>query len=146
MNTHRNLTGSYLANETFLRDLLGRFGTFTKRRPKRFYELLLRLLVPGEVRRIVRLEFGLTYYANPLNHIGRHVLECGGYEIQNLQTFRRHIRAADIVLDVGANEGYFTAFFGLLTGPEGRVIAVEPQSRLCDLIEINCRLNGITSF
>lgn len=37
------------------------------------------------------------------------------------------LRPGDVFYDVGANVGYFTIIAARLVGPEGRVVAVEPQ-------------------
>jgi FkbM family methyltransferase len=46
------------------------------------------------------------------------------------------------VLDVGANIGWFTMLAASLTGPTGRVIAVEPWSDNCRLILASRAANG----
>jgi len=51
------------------------------------------------------------------------------------------VRPGDTFVDVGANEGYFTVLASL-AAVEGRVFALEPQSRLRRVIEENLRLNG----
>jgi FkbM family methyltransferase len=137
---------AYEANKRYLSQIREKLGKFTHKRPRKIYEKLLRLLSPDEVRRIVRTERGLLLYINPFNDIGRHILSMGSYEQENEELFRQQIKPGDIVLDVGANEGIFAALFGSLVGHEGKVIAVEPQSRLRDLIEINCRLNDLTNY
>src|SRR5271155_4050101 len=38
----------------------------------------------------------------------------------------RMIAQADVVVDVGANIGFFSLLMGLLVGPEGRVVGFEP--------------------
>lgn len=138
--------GAYEANLHFLRRLRQQVQRFTIRRPRRVFELLLRLIGPDEPRRIVRTENGVLAYINPYNEIGRHILETGSYEKENEALFRNYIQYGDAVLDVGANEGVCTALFGILVGTTGTVVAVEPQSRLRDLIEINCRLNNLPDF
>lgn len=47
---------------------------------------------------------------------------------------RSLLKPGDTFLDVGANHGSFAILASHLVGPEGRVIAVEPQPRLADLI------------
>lgn len=42
---------------------------------------------------------------------------------------RRHVAPGSTVIDVGANIGYFTRAFAEWVGPEGRVLAVEPEPR-----------------
>jgi FkbM family methyltransferase len=51
-----------------------------------------------------------------------------------------------VFLDIGANEGFFSALAGRCVGPQGLVLAVEPQRRLRDVIELNLRLNDVRRF
>lgn len=48
-------------------------------------------------------------------------------------------------LDVGGNIGYFSCLFGKLTGPQGRVMAIEPEPGNRQLLERNLRNNGLTN-
>lgn len=48
------------------------------------------------------------------------------------------------VLNVGANCGYYALIFAKLVGPSGRVVAVEPQPRLAEGIEMSAALNGFS--
>jgi FkbM family methyltransferase len=49
--------------------------------------------------------------------------------------FRHHlpmlIRRGDMVIDVGANVGFYTAIFSKIVGPEGRVLAIDPCREHC---------------
>jgi FkbM family methyltransferase len=46
-----------------------------------------------------------------------------------------------VILDIGANIGYFTLRFSSLVGPNGRVIAFEPNPSMVAELEFNVRLN-----
>jgi FkbM family methyltransferase len=46
-------------------------------------------------------------------------------------------------IDVGANIGYFTCLMAKLAGPAGRVLAVEPEPKNCNLLERNIALNRL---
>ena len=50
-------------------------------------------------------------------------------------------RPGETVLDIGANLGRWTASAALAVGPAGRVIALEPVSRLANAISKTCLLN-----
>jgi FkbM family methyltransferase len=55
--------------------------------------------------------------------------------------FERTVRRGEIVVDVGANQGIFTLLFSRLVGPQGRVIALEPEPALFAALDRNCRDN-----
>jgi FkbM family methyltransferase len=92
-------------------------------------------------RRSIVSASGLKIFLDPATHLGQTVMKTGAYEPETIRIFRDHIRSGDTVLDIGANEGFFSALAQTLAGPSGRVVAIEPQSRLQDVIEINLALN-----
>ena len=72
-------------------------------------------------------------------------LRSGSYEPHLTAVFERYCRPGMTVVDVGANLGYFTVLASRLVGPEGRVIAVEPNSDNCRLLLSSLRDQGITN-
>jgi FkbM family methyltransferase len=48
------------------------------------------------------------------------------------KAYLRVLRRGDIVLDIGANDGYFTLLFSDLVGARGRVLGFEPIGPTCD--------------
>lgn len=99
------------------------------------------LLAP-ERRTIVTTNSGLRFYVDPLSNLGETLIRDEEYEPDTEQMLRSLLKPGSSFLDVGANEGYFTALAATLVGEKGRVIAVEPQGKLCDVIRINVALNG----
>jgi FkbM family methyltransferase len=88
----------------------------------------------------------LRAYIHPGTQLGRALQRTGRYEPETEDLMRRELRPGDVFLDIGANEGFLSALAGLLVGPTGMVLAVEPQGRLQALIEINLRINGVSRF
>lgn len=128
----------YSQNRTRLTLTAARSRALSKIRPTSIVSPVLKFL--GE-RAIVSAE-GIRVYIDPTSHLGREILETGTYEPETVRLFRENISPGDVVLDLGANEGFFSALAASLAGPEGCVIAVEPQSRLIDIVEINLTLNS----
>jgi len=63
--------------------------------------------------------------------------------------FKKIIRKGDVVLDIGANIGYFTLLSAHLVGPEGRVFCFEPEPRNFGYLTKNIHLNNyyhVTAF
>ncbi len=111
-------------------------------RPMVVGDLLSRLVVdPYERRRIVRTRAGVDLYIDPLTHLGAEVEATGEYEPAIVSELCALLRPGTTFVDVGANEGAFCGLAARRVGPSGLVVAVEPQSRLRDLIRINAALN-----
>jgi FkbM family methyltransferase len=81
-------------------------------------------------------------YIDPVSHLGGVILAEGSYEPETVALLREHVRPGNIVFDIGANEGVMSACAAALVGSDGCVVAIEPQSRLLDLLEINLALNS----
>lgn len=56
------------------------------------------------------------------------------------------IKKDDIVLDVGANQGIFTLAFSKLTGPNGKVLSIEPFDKMVKLIKSNILINSLANI
>ncbi|MBN9672679.1 FkbM family methyltransferase [Roseibium aggregatum] len=87
--------------------------------------------------------FGMMSFPTTDVYVGRSLDTYGAYCPAELDLFRQLIRPGDVVLDVGAHVGPFTLAFSRFTGPDGKVIAWEPQSFLFQLLSVNLVLNGV---
>ena len=67
------------------------------------------------------------------------------YEPCEEALMRRLVSPGDVALDVGANVGFFTALMGELVGPQGRVIAFEPQPNNARILAKNVADRGLAS-
>ncbi|MBU2599894.1 class I SAM-dependent methyltransferase [bacterium] len=47
----------------------------------------------------------------------------------------KHIKSGDIVLDVGAGQGFFTIPMANIVGPKGKVIAMDIQSKMLEILK-----------
>lgn len=65
------------------------------------------------------------------------------FEMGTKRYIKSYLKKDMIVLDVGANIGYFTLLFSRLTGPNGKVIAFEPSDYAFDLLQKNTSINDI---
>jgi len=66
----------------------------------------------------------------------------GIYEPLTTDLVRAEIAAGDVVLDIGANIGYYTLIFAKCVGAKGRVFAFEPEPGNFALLQENVSANG----
>lgn len=65
-----------------------------------------------------------------------------GWEELTTGMFKKVVQEGDIVVDLGANLGYYTLLAAKLVGPKGKVYAFEPEPINYSLLLKNIELNG----
>lgn len=65
------------------------------------------------------------------------------YEPYNTELILQHLKPGHVVLDIGANAGYYSLLAGRAVGPTGRVYAFEPAAKAYTLLERNIEKNGL---
>ena len=78
--------------------------------------------------------------------LSRDVAIRGTREEQLKHLLERELGPGNVVLDIGANIGYYTAMIGGIVGPSGRVYAMEPEPRNFALLQDNVRLNRMEAW
>jgi len=68
------------------------------------------------------------------------------YEMATTKLFRQIIKPGMVVVDIGANIGYFTLLAAELVGSSGRVLAFEPESENYSLLQTNIQLNTFSNI
>ena len=64
------------------------------------------------------------------------------YEGQATLIFHNHVKKNDVVLDIGANEGYYTVRGSRLVGKKGKVFAFEPELKNSQILKDNLASAG----
>lgn len=73
--------------------------------------------------------------------IQRYVYYFGQWEPAISTWFRGYIRPGDVVVDVGANIGWYTLLAAKCVGPNGRVVAVEASPTIAARLRENLEMN-----
>ncbi len=89
---------------------------------------------------------GLTIYLNQRDQvITPSMLAQGAWEVIETSLFLDNVGRGDTVIDVGANIGYYTLLAARKVGPEGKVIAFEPDPESFSFLKRNVEANGFTN-
>ena len=93
--------------------------------------------------RMARDTGGLLFWCDLREDIARDVCLVGIYEPQETNLLSRLLRPGMTVVDAGANWGYFTLLSAHFVGTAGRVLSLEPDPRVFELLRRNLALNDL---
>jgi len=92
-------------------------------------------------RQELKTESG-TFWLDPASHPAKELRREGVYDKMMSGILKAAAKPGTVAVDIGANEGILTTLLSKAVGSHGRVIAVEPQSRLQRVIAKNLELNS----
>lgn len=84
---------------------------------------------------------GGVFWVDPASVFGQELARQGVHDSGVEHALRELLSSGDTFVDVGANEGYFSVVAATQVGSKGRIIAVEPQTRLGEVLRRNFALN-----
>lgn len=87
--------------------------------------------------KVTRLPWGLELKVHESDAIGYSILVGRVFDPCVTETLHRLIDPGDLIVDVGANVGYLTSLAAVRAGSAGRVIAIEPQPAVFELLRAN---------
>ena len=97
----------------------------------------------GPFNRVKRCRYGNMLYSVHDKYIGRALDEYGEWAEDEMRLLSVLIKPGMAVVDVGANIGTHTVFFASAVGPEGSVVAIEPQRVVYQMLTANVALNSL---
>jgi FkbM family methyltransferase len=94
---------------------------------------------------IVRTHEGFRLRVDGSSQTGRILYATGRYEAATSAVITSRVKPGQLVVDVGANIGYFTVLAAHAVGRDGAVMAFEPNVDVRKRLEDNIRLNALTN-
>jgi FkbM family methyltransferase len=121
-------------------------GAVVRRMPRGRYRVVssLRATRPPFVATLARDAGGARFACDLSDEIAREVCLTGCYEPPVTRLLQRRLHAGAVMVDVGANWGYFTLVSAAAVGRSGRVLALEPDPRQFERLDANIRLNAFS--
>jgi len=95
--------------------------------------------------RLKKCRHGAFLYNENDSHVGRSLHEYGEFAEGEVELFRRLIDAGHVIVDVGAGTGVHSVIMARLAGPNGAVLAFEPQRLLFQTLCANIAINSLTN-
>ncbi len=83
---------------------------------------------------------GHKMYLDPLDSLRISIYK--SYEELETKLVKDIVKNGNVVVDIGANIGYYTLLFAKLVGEKGKVFAFEPEPNNFDLLKKNIEING----
>ena len=108
-------------------------GLRTGLRPYRFF-----FLKPAWVQ----LEPQVKMLLDPNDNLCRHIAKYGVWEPETWRVVEPHLQRGATLVDVGAHLGYYSLKAAWRVGPNGRVIAIEPDPDTVPKLQENIRASG----
>jgi FkbM family methyltransferase len=94
-------------------------------------------------RQLYKTIDGLLLYLNQRSSIDLSIRKLGLWEEKTTLLIKKLVPVKGIVLDVGANNGYFTTLMAKLVGTKGYVYSFEPTTTYFKVLSENVRINEL---
>lgn|SRR5574341_1414143 len=106
--------------------------------PIKFIKRVMKCFISARVR--YRNVLGHKMFLDSKDSLGLAI--SGIYEAFETELVKKEIKKGYVVLDIGANIGYYTLIFAKLVGENGKVFAFEPDPVNFALLKKNVEING----
>ncbi len=101
----------------------------------------------GDHRVLTTISNGYRMYVDSRSRdIGVHLMNLGEWETNYTNAFKRMLSPGSKVLDVGANLGWYSMCAAPIVGHSGKVVAIEPNPTLADVMYASFEINGFLDF
>ena len=103
------------------------------------------LLETDGFNQLAATKHGYLLYNRNDTYIGRAIEKYGEFSALEMALFEELCRPGNAIIEVGANIGAHTVGFSRVVGPQGRVMAFEPQRLVFQTLCANVALNSLTN-
>lgn len=133
-----SLRGQHATFDTFVTPDMDKLALELHAKRSRFCSYL------GDHLAVCRVLGNMKLFVDTRDHVlAPHLMTDGYWESWITLAMLRALKAGMVAVDVGANYGYYSILMGRCVGPEGRVVAFEPNPRMAELLRKSLWISGI---
>ena len=110
----------------------------------RIYDFFYPIMLKRRGNKIKR--DGLIIHLNPNDDAVSQGIFRGNYEIEEIKLFKEMLHEDSIVIDIGANIGYYSLIASKYIGKKGKVYAFEPVPENYELLVKNIKANNLKNI
>jgi FkbM family methyltransferase len=111
----------------------------------RLYNLIYKILYPKGII-LIDIQGSKMYVNTQDKGLVPSLLVYGVYEKYESELFKKLIKPGMLVVDIGANIGYYSLIAAKLVGNNGRVYAFEPEPNNYNLLVKNIKINNLANI
>jgi FkbM family methyltransferase len=94
-------------------------------------------------RRLYKTKYGDKFWLNKTSYIDKNIRDFSIWEPVSTKIVKNVVKPGDIVLDIGANIGYYTVIMSKIVGEQGKVLAFEPTKHFGEVLKENIKVNNL---
>jgi FkbM family methyltransferase len=102
-----------------------------------------RIAKGSDAHSLYKTKFGDFFWLKTGQYVDDCIIRKGIFEPDGTKIAKTFIKDGDVILDIGANIGYYSVLFSRLVGKSGRVLAFEPTKKFQRLLQRNLEANSI---
>ena len=104
-----------------------------------------KLIGTDEKGKLYQCDYDMKLYLDPISYVDAMILQHNIWEKESVHIVQLLVKESDVVLDVGANFGYYSLLFSKLVGLKGMVIASEPTVFFRERLNTHIKTNAVTN-
>lgn len=104
-----------------------------------------KVISKGVDRDLYRTRFGHLFWLNTMSYVDQCIIRNGIFEDKSTEAINLLVKPGDIVLDIGANIGYYSVLLSNLVGKNGKVICFEPTKYFRTVLKRNVEENNLNN-
>jgi len=98
---------------------------------------------PFADRCLYKTKYGDRFYLNSYGCIDNNIKKFSVWEPASTNIVHSIVKQGDVVLDIGANIGYFTVIMSKIVGEAGKVLAFEPTKHFGEVLQKTIEVNAL---